>query len=776
MNNKPSKNEFLEYINFMWEQGEISESALIKIRGMYITENIKEQEDALDNKLTDIEQYEKKASENEDSKSKGLQNNLETRIIKEEYTNIPQKTINPIFDNKAKIIENKQDNNKMKSIYDDNKIKSINETSKSTKERNITIILSLGIILILLAGIILATSTWDMMSDGVKTSALFMVSILFFIMSRFTEKKLKIIKTSFSFWILGNLFLPVILLSIGFFKLLGTYLSIGGKGQNIYGIISSAICLIVFGYSIKKYKNIAFTWITLIDSEILYWFVLKQLNFSYNIQIIMSLIYTLILTGIYHKSHKKQNAYDFVTKTTKWYALINLVLNAFQILVNAIYNIYKITISEQRVNLQGLIIVLGIIILASIITYWTYEFKFQRGVVVSGALILAMHMICVIFRINMDKLSYYIVMHVGLLVIYGFIYYYNNFKYLKYIKGGTDIIIIATLGVLDLISIITLGFGYSAVMIYILVMVIMITSRKAKDIHYVLLLKITIPINIFLANLFSLIELELIGNISSSQKFHIDFIYIILNIGIIYGISLILRLKNKDDYKIYFYEAHAFLGLIYLGALFFQIDRIIVGIAIAIVATICLFVAKKDFKIKIYLYGLITMITIVLFDLEIFLEFDKYEVFILKPQNLFLIISLILTIIWIRSKEIWRKKLEIYIIGMYSFGFLTSLIFNDFEKIDYILICFLIVCIGTMGTFLYKSEKKILMFIPIAYFWIMSLRVIYYFDKVNQIVANCLVAFILIAVGYTLYKYIKKYLLKKYYTIMFLQDYLLYLQ
>ena len=161
-------------------------------------------------------------------------------------------------------------------------------------------------------------------------------------------------------------------------------------------------------------------------------------------------------------------------------------------------------ISEPNRNFQGIIIILGIIILASIITYWTYEFKFQGGVFVSGILILAIHMICIIFRINMDELSYYIVMNLGLLAIYGLIYYYNNFKYLKYIKGGTDIIIIVTMVVLDLISIMPLEALYTAVFIYILVLVIIITSRKVKDKFYLVLLKILVPITIFIANLFSI--------------------------------------------------------------------------------------------------------------------------------------------------------------------------------------------------------------------------------------------------------------------------------
>jgi len=738
VNNKAIKDEFLVYINTLWKQGEISENALIKIRDSYCKEKLRWQEVSND-KYQTYEQKVETVSENDISNIKEFGNNFESEIIKEQYSAVIEESSSEI-NNEIKTTVNKS--------YDIRKNQNINKKNELIKERNITIILSLGIVLILLAGIILATSTWSLMSNGVKTIALLMVSIMFFVMSRFTERKLKIIKTSFTFWILGNLFLPVILLSIGFFKLLGNYLSIGGQGRYIYGIISAAICLIFFSYSIKKYKNVAFTWITLIDSEILFWFILKQLNFNYNMELLMLLIYTLVLSGIYHKLNKTQSIYNFVTKTIKYYALINLVVGIFQILGSGIYDTIMTMIGEPNTIIQGVILIIGIVVLAIIMAYWIYDFKFQGGIFVSSILILAMHMVCITFRIKMDVFAYYIIMNLGLVAIYGVIYYYNNFKYLK---TGTDIIILSAMIILDLISTIPLKALYTAVLIYILLSVIVITSKKVKNEFYLGVLKFLIPSTIFIANLFTLAGFKLIEDIFSNGRFHTGVIYIILNIGIIYVISLINYLKKNNDYKIYLYEGHGFLALTYFFTLFFQIDRIIVGIAAAILMAGCFIVGKSELKIKVYLYLFITIITIVVVDLEIFLRFNKMDIFILKPQNAFLCISLILTIIWIWSKQQWKKRLNSYMIGIYSFGFLNSLLLNDFENLNYKFICFLLGCIGLMALFLYKSKKVILMYIPIGCLWIMSLRIIYYFDTINQAVANCLVACIIAAIGYTLY-------------------------
>jgi hypothetical protein len=753
MSDKPDKDEFLDYIHFMWKRGEISERALIKIREKYCNEKQRKQEDVSEDTLQMYKQPEEKTIENNSYNSRDINNNLDLQINKEEYKTESEITVNQIYNNEVKDEIEKQ--------YNKDKTQSIYEKSKQTKERNITVILNLGILLILLAGIILATSTWDLMSNGVKTITLCMVSILFFAMSSFTEKKLKIAKTSFAFWILGNLFLPIILLSIGYFKLLGNYLSIAGEGKYIYGIISATICLIFFGYSSKKYKNTTFTWIALIDSQILYWFILMQLELKHNMKILMFIIYALILTGIYHKLHKKEYTYDFFTKTIKFYTLINLIIDTFFVLGNTIYATFGTMTNETKGFSQGMIIILGIVILAGIMTYWTYEFKFHGGVFVSSILILAIHMICVTLRINDHEFLYYIVMDAGLIAIYGMICYYNNFKYLRYIKARTDIIILVAMVALDLIASIKFEALYTAILLYILTMVIVINIRKAKGIIYLKYLKTAVGITLFIANLFSLAGFELINNLLSSAQFHVGFIYIIFNIGIIYGISLMLHLIKKSDYNIYLYEGHIFLGFLYCLTLIFEIDRLITGIAIMSVFIICLLKVKNEFKLKAYLYGLITIITIVLIQLESFLHFNEINIFILKSENLLLCVGLVLTVIWKYSKQVWRERLNIYIIGIYCFGFLSSIYFNNFVKMDYIFICFLIGCMVLMGVFLCKSKNNRLIYIPGVCFLIMSARIIYHFDMVNQIIANCFVAGIIIALSYILYNVYEKISIKE---------------
>ena len=755
MDNKLEKNKFLESVILMYKEGEISENALTKIKDLYY----KEHSDIQLEKISSEEFIVKKQNPIDSDESRVLKNvvvsdNLVTEGANKKNINANQSEIykrnNPFVHNTLST----------KSTNNNNKINNRNEQGNKSKEHNITIILSLGIILILLAGIILATSTWDLMSNGVKTAALSMISIIFFIMSNFTEKKLKIIKTSFAFWILGILFLPVILLSIGYFGLLGNYLSIDGEGRYIYGIISAIICSVFFSYSIKKYKKSEFTWITLLDIQIIYWCILQHFEIGYNTQILMLIIYTVLLTGVYYKLVHNKIIYNFVVNAIKWYALINLIINSLQVLGNIIYTIFMKITSQPLGIFQGMIMVCGIIILSGIITFWTYEFKFRGSILSIGALIIALEMICVIFKVEIDEPLYYLIMNIGLLLIYGIFYYWNNFRSLNYIKFGTDLIVIATMALLDIISKVMLKPVYTALSLYVLTTVILVTSRKEKDSFYLPLLKYGVPCTVFIANFFTFKIFGLMDNLFSIKRFHEGLIFIIMDIAIIYGISFILRIKNNGDYKTYLYNGHVFLGLTYIYSMIFQVDRMIVEGTIIIVSAVCLWIAGSSLKIRVYLYCILTMITILLFDLEIFLELIDTGVAILEPQNLLLLMSLFLTIVWWLSSEFWREYLNIYLYGIYSIGFLSSLGLNNFHRIDYMLVSFIIGSTVIMWTFLDKIKKSFLMPIPIASFWILSFRIIYYYNDISQIVASIIVAFILIIIGYAVYRINKNILVQ----------------
>ena len=81
------------------------------------------------------------------------------------------------------------------------------------------------------------------MNNLIKVLFVSLVSIVFFGSSYIAEKYLNIKKTAFAFMTLGSLFLPVSIISIGFFELLGTWLSFYGEGKYVLGFIGSLICL-----------------------------------------------------------------------------------------------------------------------------------------------------------------------------------------------------------------------------------------------------------------------------------------------------------------------------------------------------------------------------------------------------------------------------------------------------------------------------------------------------------------------------------------------------
>ena len=109
---------------------------------------------------------------------------------------------------------------------------------QEVRERNITWSLNLGVILLLIGGLVLATSTWDTLNNWMKTGLIGLVSVFFFGLAYFSERILKIEKTAFAFHVLGSLFLPIVILSAAYFELLGSYFSFTGEGRYIYGTVS----------------------------------------------------------------------------------------------------------------------------------------------------------------------------------------------------------------------------------------------------------------------------------------------------------------------------------------------------------------------------------------------------------------------------------------------------------------------------------------------------------------------------------------------------------
>ncbi|TRZ38372.1 hypothetical protein CEQ21_23520 [Niallia circulans] len=137
------------------------------------------------------------------------------------------------------------------------KIKKV-RSKEEMRERNISYLLYLGVFLLLLGGLFVATSNWSTMAGWMKAASIFFVSILFFGFGFIAKNVVKIEKTAFAFTVLGGLFLPIGFVSVSFFHLAGFYLSYEGQGSYLFGAIAGTVLVLVYHQLAKRMDSTFF--------------------------------------------------------------------------------------------------------------------------------------------------------------------------------------------------------------------------------------------------------------------------------------------------------------------------------------------------------------------------------------------------------------------------------------------------------------------------------------------------------------------------------------
>lgn len=205
-------------------------------------------------------------------------------------------------------------------------------TPAETRDRNITLLLILGTILILLSGVIFATTNWQFMNNISRVTLIFLATLFFFGVSFIMEKYLKIKKSSFAFWILGCFFLPISVLSIGYFQLFGTWLSLFGEGCYLLGYFGTLICLPVYFYSAYKYKTKVYPLIFMVTLSISVAFLIAAFYPSRDVFILCIVLYNaaLVFGG---KKIRKIKDLDFITGHLLEFTQINMIISTVIMLV-----------------------------------------------------------------------------------------------------------------------------------------------------------------------------------------------------------------------------------------------------------------------------------------------------------------------------------------------------------------------------------------------------------------------------------------------------------
>ena len=138
-------------------------------------------------------------------------------------------------------------------FIEDQKINKENEIRKQKEQKNISILVT-GAICIVLSAIVFLMSTWNSIPNILKTIVLSLLTLVFFGGSYIAKEKFKLEKASKTFFYIAMAYIPICLISISIFGLFGTYLSIYGKGKYIYLMLSSVFVAFIY-YATYKRKN-----------------------------------------------------------------------------------------------------------------------------------------------------------------------------------------------------------------------------------------------------------------------------------------------------------------------------------------------------------------------------------------------------------------------------------------------------------------------------------------------------------------------------------------
>lgn len=135
------------------------------------------------------------------------------------------------------------------------------KTPEQIRERNLTIILVLGIIMLFFGGLYLGTSNWGNFSSLGKVLLISLIPFLFAGLS-YTSYKVAIPQTAFAFLMLAALFVPIVIFSASYYQLFGSYLSFGGDGAALIGTIAAFGCTALYYSVAARTGSKAFIWVT----------------------------------------------------------------------------------------------------------------------------------------------------------------------------------------------------------------------------------------------------------------------------------------------------------------------------------------------------------------------------------------------------------------------------------------------------------------------------------------------------------------------------------
>ena len=175
-------------------------------------------------------------------------------------------------------------------------IKAPKHTEKEIKNSSILIV---GSFLIVLSAILFLTTTWNITHSLLKTAVLVIMLLVFLLASYLADNVLKIKQTAKAFYYIALAYIPIVLIAIFIFELLGNYLSVNGAGRFIYLFISSIILSVTYYFNAKKKDSALISCASIISMLLSCFFLGRMLTDNYNYICLLLTLFITMLVNLY---------------------------------------------------------------------------------------------------------------------------------------------------------------------------------------------------------------------------------------------------------------------------------------------------------------------------------------------------------------------------------------------------------------------------------------------------------------------------------------------
>lgn len=567
-------------------------------------------------------------------------------------------------------------------------------SSEQIRERNISIVMTIGVLFLLLGGVILATSTWDIMSNVMKTILIFMVCFLFYGLSIVSDKVLKIHNTAYAFLSLAALFLPISILSAGYFELFGPWLSFYGDGRYILGILGSIICASLYTTYAVKTKSKMFVWFAMSAATMSMIYIMLQTKSSDDIFYLGMFLYCSLLMLFYNR-YKDDNKYDIFTKE-----LIRLIP-----IITSIFTFLSITKHESILN--GI----NIMLYAAAFLALMFLTKTKKYSIVFSIL-----MIYGMFRFihfNFKTIEYLLFPLIGLFFI-GIEKLCRKEEYLeklfRFVSGIAAIITFLQI----FINSLSRHNGYSSSILFISYLILFFNMTYVSYVTKERIFKYIAPVFLMSSAYQSYLIIDKLYlklyNQQNTQMLNLFGIYMFIVSAIIF---YFLYYKNNYKFTLHLKTGSMItsVGMMYISLISTWIEKDYVILALlAIILSILFYLAMKqmdkEYEIKAFLYSILFNINFVVIA---FISYNEVIKRAISRQNIMVITSIIIFIVWYLLKDAWKDRVSLYLT---VFGILSQYQFTSILPFGSIQFVTAIILTAGILYVMFKRNLGLFNFIP----------------------------------------------------------------